>query len=205
MSTPIHSSQLKSGAARPWLSRFARWFLRTIGWQLEGNAPDLPKFILMAVPHTSYLDTFLMILVAWAFGARISWLGADKFFIGPMSWVLKRLGGISISRRGNNDIVQQAVEAIKQTDQMVLAIAPEGTTYKTEFWRSGFYRIAQGANIPLVFGFLDFGRKRTGILGEPFWVTGNMAADMTHIRQVYEGVTGRFPELQAPVRLRDEG
>ena len=60
-------------------------------------------------------------------------------------------------------MVDQMVAEFARRDSFVLAIPPEGTRKRTEHWRSGFYRIALGANVPVAPGYLDFARKRAGI------------------------------------------
>jgi 1-acyl-sn-glycerol-3-phosphate acyltransferase len=76
-----------------------------------------------------------------------------------------------------------------------MVVAPEGTRKKVAYWKSGFYHIARGADVPIVLAFLDYLRKAGGI-GPTFKPTGNIETDMEYIRAFYTTVTGKHPEKQ---------
>ena len=80
-------------------------------------------------------------------------------------------------------------------------MAPEGTRSLTPFWKSGFYRIAERANVPVVLGFLDYANKRLG-LGPAVTLTGDEAADLAVISSFYAPIAGRWPELESPIQFR---
>ena len=67
-------------------------------------------------------------------------------------------------------------------------------------WKSGFYRIAEGANVPIVLGFLDYSNKRLG-LGPTVTLTGDRETDMAVIRSFYSSISGRWPEKTGPIQL----
>ena len=83
---------------------------------------------------------------------------------------------------------------------MALAIGPEGTRKKTDHWKKGFYYIALGAQVPIVFGFADYERKVTG-LGPTFVPTGDIQADMEVIRDFYQDIKGKFPGQFSDIRV----
>jgi 1-acyl-sn-glycerol-3-phosphate acyltransferase len=97
------------------------------------------------------------------------------------------------------------VAELKRRDRMILVIPPEGTRGRADHWRSGFYHIARGAGVPVVPGYLDYGRKRCG-MGPPIELTGDVRADMDRIRAFYAEVDpqARVPADFGPIRLRDE-
>jgi len=70
-----------------------------------------------------------------------------------------------------------------------------GTRKRVKEWKSGFYHIASGANVPVVLGFLDFKRK-TGGIGPVVTLTGDMEQDMKGIRAFYSNIEGKY---KAPV------
>ena len=110
--------------------------------------------------------------------------------------------GIPINRNNpNNNTVHQVVDYINNVDKCALVIAPEGRLRKVKYWRSGFYYIALGANMPIVPGALDYGTKTIRLTDE-FYPSGDIAGDMAELRDFYEGVTARFPEKTSPVRVR---
>jgi 1-acyl-sn-glycerol-3-phosphate acyltransferase len=97
-------------------------------------------------------------------------------------------------------VVAQSIKAFKDRVKMVMVIAPEGTREKTRYWKTGFYHIANGANIPVVMGFLDYVRKVGGI-GPSFMPTGNIDIDMKSIQEFYANITGKFPEKSVNVMI----
>ena len=94
-------------------------------------------------------------------------------------------------------------EAIQQADQVLLALSPEGTRSKTEFWRSGFYHIANKIQVPIHFGFIDYPSKTIGV--HPGFVpTGDVEADLEKIRAFYKDKRGKHPENVGPIKFRDK-
>jgi 1-acyl-sn-glycerol-3-phosphate acyltransferase len=94
-------------------------------------------------------------------------------------------------------------ERFRESDELLLGVAPEGTRGKVAFWKSGFYHIAVESGVPLGLGFLDYDRKLCG-LGPYVIPTGNVGEDMDKIRAFYRNVRGKHPELQSEPRLREE-
>ena len=82
-------------------------------------------------------------------------------------------------------------------------ITPEGTRGESEFWKSGFYRIAQAAGVPILLARDDWETKDAE-LGAWVHPSGNVKADMDRIRSFYAGVVGRHPERQGPMRMKEE-
>ncbi|MSP24856.1 MAG: acyltransferase [Myxococcales bacterium] len=181
----------------------ARVYLAVAGWNTEGELPAVRKAILIAAPHTSAWDGPFMIAVAWAFRLRLHWLAKDTLFRGWRGPVLRWLGAIPVDRRAPRGQVADVVERFEQADAMILAIAPEGTRARTEHWKSGFYRMAVSAKVPIICGFLDY-RRKVGGLGPVFLPTGDAKADMDRLREFYSGITGMRADGFAEPRLREE-
>jgi len=127
-----------------------RVVLRCFGWRVEGQPPDAPKFIVAIAPHTSYWDW--PILVAMAFKERVEalWMGKDSLFRSPLAWLFTWLGGISIDRSASHGIVNQMIDLYNARERLIIGLTPEGTRSRVEKWKTGFYRIAEGAHIPIV-------------------------------------------------------
>ncbi|HNP84547.1 MAG TPA: lysophospholipid acyltransferase family protein [Kouleothrix sp.] len=179
----------------------ARLLLRLMGWRVVGAMPPAPKVVLVVAPHTSNWDFPIMLLLALALGIKAKWMGKHTLFRPPVGWFLRRLGGVPIDRTARHNVVGQAVAAFDAADRMVLAVLPEGTRKRTAYWKSGFYYIAQGAQVPIVLGFADYQRKEGGI-GSMIIPSGDMDADMAKLRAFYTGITGRHPEQFGEVRLK---
>lgn len=186
-------------------ARVAKPLLRLAGWKFEGGIPAAKKYVCLAFPHTSNWDGALLVALAQSIGLEMSWMIKSEWTRGPMGVVLRPVGAIGIDRKGSHNVVQQMIEEMKRKESLVLGIPPEGTRKRSEYWRSGFYHIALGAGVPVVPGYLDYGRKRAG-LGDPIDLTGDVRADMDKIRAFYAKVapTARVPDFVGPIRLRDE-
>ncbi len=85
-------------------------------------------------------------------------------------------------------------------ERFYFGLAPEGTRTRKAGWKSGFYRIATGAGVPVYLGMLDFENKRLGI-GPRLDLTGDQEADLDAIRAFYSGIKGRWPEKTSPIRF----
>ena len=180
-----------------------RWYLRLVGWTLVGGLPSVDKFVFIAAPHTSNWDLVLMIAAAWSMKGQVRWLGKHTLFKAPFGWFIRAVGGLSVDRRKPQGLVAQAVELFAGSEVLHLAVPVEGTRGRRDHWRSGFYHIARGADVPLCTGFLDYSTRRCG-LGELIHLTGDVVADMDRIREFYAPIKGKHPEQQGPVRLREE-
>jgi 1-acyl-sn-glycerol-3-phosphate acyltransferase len=180
--------------------------LRLAGWKFEGEAPPEKKYVCLATPHTSNWDGLLLVTLTRSIGLKLDWMVKDSWVKGPAGPVLRALGAVPINRSRSTNIVEQMIEQFKQRDELVLAIPPEGTRSRAECWKSGFYHIARGANVPVVTGYLDFARKRAG-LGPAIPMTGDVRADMDKIRAYYAAKkpTPYDPSQFGPIRLREEG
>lgn len=179
--------------------------LRLAGWKFEGAKPSVKKCVVLAWPHTSNWDGLLLIAVAQSIGLDMAWMIKNDWVKGPMGVLLRRLGAVAVNRDGAHNLVDQMIEEFRRRDSLVLVIPPEGTRKRAETWRSGFYHIARGADVPVVPGYLDYKRKRAG-LGPPIPMTGDVKADMDAIRAFYDSVdaTGFAPDAVGPIVLRDE-
>jgi 1-acyl-sn-glycerol-3-phosphate acyltransferase len=173
-----------------WISIFV---LKLSQWRTEGTLPDIPKFVMIAAPHTSNWDFPIMMLITFKLRGKLYWMGKDAIFKKPFEGLFKWLGGIPIDRSRSNNVVGQMVAKFEEMDKLILTIPPSGTRKKVHKWKSGFYHIASGANVPVVLGFLDFKRK-TGGIGPVVTLTDDMEQDMKGIRAFYADIEGKYPE-----------
>jgi 1-acyl-sn-glycerol-3-phosphate acyltransferase len=195
-------SAISRGGFSP-LKFLTRLALKASGWRIEGQAPKEAKYVLIAAPHTSNWDLVLMLMCGVQFGVWPSWVGKHTLFKPPFGWFMRVLGGLPIDRRSRNNMVQQLADLFEQSERLILAVPPEGTRGRREFWKSGLYFIAHQAQVPICLGYLDFSRKRGG-MGPMIHTTGDVRADMAAIRAFYEDKHGRFRDKQGPVRLAAE-
>lgn len=182
------------------LSYLVQGILRLFGWKVEGKTPDLPKFVMIGAPHTSNWDFFLFIVAMIVLKIRPYWMGKSELF--KKGWIgrfLKFCGGIPVQRKSSQNAVEQVVQRFLEAETMVVVISPEGTRQKTDGWRTGFYYIALGAQVPIVLSFLDYQRKTTGI-GKVFYPTGDLQKDMETIREFYQGIEAKFPDQKSSIQ-----
>lgn len=181
----------------------ARAFLAATGWKPEGERPGVRRYVLIAAPHTSNWDLAYLLALAEDFDVRVSWLGKSQIFRPPLGWLMRRAGGIPVRRDRRTNLVAQAAETFARASDLALVVPAEGTRGYTEHWKSGFYHIARRARVPIVFGYLDYARRRGGF-GPAFEPTGDVKRDMDRIRAFYADKVGKYPECFGPVRLADE-
>jgi 1-acyl-sn-glycerol-3-phosphate acyltransferase len=180
------------------LRKFARLLLRLGGWTAVGGVLDDPKAVLVAAPHTSNWDGYWALVYKVAVDLDVKFFAKKSLFWFPLGNLLRWLGAIELDRGRAVNAVQLAIDEFENHDSFYLGLAPEGTRSLKPGWKSGFYRIAQGANVPIYIGFLDFGRKRIGI-GPKVELTGDPDVDLAVIRKHYEGIKGRWPEQASPI------
>ena len=155
--------------------------------------PNLRKFVLIVAPHTSNWDFPVGMSAKLALGLSAIWLGKHTLFRFPFGIILRALGGIPVDRSASNDVVQQVTSEFAKHEHLVLAVAPEGTRKRVERWKTGFYRIARSAGIPIVPVALDWEQHAIRIMAA-FTTTGDVDADIASLRQKFEGLKGRRAE-----------
>ena len=184
------------------LSAIARLILRIGGWTTVGAMPDVPKAVIIAAPHTSNWDGFWALVYIISIRADIHFFAKHSLFWFPLSTLLRALGCIELDRERAGSAVRQAISWFDAEESFYFGLAPEGTRKRKPGWKSGFYRIARGAGVPVYFGILDFGKRRVGIDGhiDP---SGDEDADLEVCRRFYEDVQGRRPENTSPIVFVD--
>ncbi len=116
-----------------------------------------------------------------------------------MRWI----GGNPINWDSEHDVVDQTATQSREAEKLVVAIGHSGTRKKKDCWKSGFYCIAHTAQVPILCGYLDYGQKKA-CLGLSFVPTGDIKEDMDRIREFYQGIQGKYPELTTRIRIVDE-
>jgi 1-acyl-sn-glycerol-3-phosphate acyltransferase len=182
-----------------------RLLLGALRYRLAGEPPPPdPVCVFVAYPHTSWwLDLPLMLGVAWSHGIAPGFLAKKEIFRAPFGGLLRGLGGIPVDRKDPGTLVADLTARARTGTPFALVIAPEGTLGGTGHWKSGFYRIAQEADVPIVLGYLDK-PTRTGGLGPAFRPSGDVRADMDIVRAFYADKHGAKPRPAAVPSLREE-
>ena len=174
------------------LRAFSLAFLQLAGWKVQGSLPaGAEKSVLIAAPHTSNWDLPYTLMVAFSLRLTPYWMGKEQIFKPPFRGLMMWLGGLPVDRARSTNLVAASVEALKAASgPLQLIVPPEGTRGKTRFWKTGFYYIAQGAQVPIVMAYLDYDKKIGG-LGPVFQPTGDIDADMAAIKSFYAPFKGK--------------
>ena len=170
-------------------------------------APEFPlpdRCLVIGAPHTSNWDGFYMVMAMWAVERPVSFLVKKNLTDVPViGSFVKAIGGIPVDREHPGHLVDRIISLAESKEHFVLVITPKGTRSVRPYWKSGFYRIAMDADLPIVPGFIDGAKHRYG-WGEPMRLTGNRRNDMDKIRDFYSGLVGIRPENTCVPRLRNE-
>jgi 1-acyl-sn-glycerol-3-phosphate acyltransferase len=178
------------------LKTVATFILNSIlGWKVENSFPKEPKkYIVIAAPHTSWIDFPISILVRISQGTMVHFIGKGSLFKWPFGYFFRSLGGTPVDRTKSNKIVDAIIDLFNTKEEFRLALSPEGTRKKVAHWKTGFYYIAKGAKVPIVMATLDFENKKMKI-SEPYYVTGDLEKDFEYFKLFYKNVKGRNPDL----------
>lgn len=182
---PPSAPRVKPNALTRWLGRSV---LRLGGWRMAGAFPDIPKLVLIGAPHSSNWDGVWGFAAKLALGLDIKILGKRELFWWPLGPVLRRLGVIAVDRSAAAGVVEQVAAMIHAREKFWFGLAPEGTRKRVERWKTGFWKMAKAADVPVLPAYFHYGQKVIGI-GPPFALGDDMTADITRIRSWFRDVS----------------
>ncbi len=141
-----------------------RWVLKAMGWRAEGEFADHPRLVVALAPHSTNWDFVVGAAFLFLLGVRVAFIGKHTLFRGPLGTFMRWLGGIPVDRSHPEGFAEIMATAFNSREQLWLVIAPEGTRRKGAEFKSGFYRIAQAAGVPVFPVYLNYRRRTTGFL-----------------------------------------
>jgi 1-acyl-sn-glycerol-3-phosphate acyltransferase len=162
---------------------FGRLMLGLSGWRISGTFPDVPKAVLIVAPHTSNWDFPIGVYVKLALRLGGRFVGKHTLFRGPFGLILRWLGGIPVDRSAATGFVGAAAAELRLAEKMVLVLAPEGTRRRAP-WKSGFWRIAREAGVPVLPCAFDY-RSREVVFLPLFETTVDYERDLAALRSLY--------------------
>ncbi len=170
-----------------------RFMMGIRGWRVEGGFPDIPRMVLIVAPHTSNWDflTGTWVKLAMRMGARF--VGKHTLFRGPLGVLMRWLGGVPVDRSNAAGFVEETARVLRESERMTLVLAPEGTRKHTDRWKSGFYRIAVAAGVPIVLAGFDYPRKVI-FFGPTIEPTGDYERDLALIQSHFNADMALIPE-----------
>lgn len=177
------------------ITRLFALIFKLKGWKIVGTIPpDLKKAVIIAAPHTSSWDFIFALAVRRLLNIKMHYLAKKELFTFPLKILLNNTGGIPVERSKRHSLTDQIIEKFNASEELLVALSTEGTRKQVDKWKSGFYYIALGANVPVLPGYLDYTKKEAGF-GAPIYLTGDVEKDLQEFKNFYQDKTGRFPEL----------
>lgn len=186
---PLPPHAPRAGTARP-LQRLALGLLRLAGWRMRGEWPDVPRMVVIAAPHSSAWDAVWGFAMKLAMDLGIVFMAKKEAFVGPLGWYLRRMGGMAVDRAAPVGVVEQAARRIRESERLWFVLAPEGTRRRVEHWKTGFWKIARAADVPVCCVAFHYPTKTIEV-GPLLHCTDDLAADMARIRAWYRPFMGK--------------
>lgn len=189
-------------------SRLARWVFEAIGWSIQFDGLPSKQGVMVVYPHTSNWDFVYLLIAKWTVGMQLRFWAKDSLFRWPLlgHW-MQWLGGVPVDRRSPHGVVGQMVRTIQQCREedgyFWLALTPEGTRKWTPGWRSGFYQVALGANVPVGICSVNY-RERRVYVSHFYHLTGDVQADMERIANAFQGAVGKHHAQAAPIQIMEK-
>jgi 1-acyl-sn-glycerol-3-phosphate acyltransferase len=199
----LKPTQCNKRRVRYWIGRAV---LKMMRFEMRGEIPNVQRWVLIAYPHTSNWDLPVMLAVAFCYDLPLRWIGKHTLFKPPFGTLMRMLGGLSVDRRSRHNTVEQIAEIFEQHraagKPLVLAVPPEGTRGPVTHIKSGFYHMAAAANVPMIMGYLDWGRRISGA-GPAVMPSGDMEADMEPFRRFAKDIVGKYPKNTGPLVFKN--
>ncbi len=181
------------------MKTLARLIFWLSGWKLGSGWPKgHKKAVLIAIPHTSNWDLLYARAAFYLMDVPVKFTIKKEVMVGPLGWFIKALGGISIDRKRvpggrKQTYTESMINMLKDAEELVVMVTPEGTRSYAPKWKSGFYHIALGAEVPIVVGYLDYKKKEAGV-GLMVIPNGNMDEQIEELKAYGRTITAKYPE-----------
>ncbi|WP_228445309.1 lysophospholipid acyltransferase family protein [Thalassotalea sp. HSM 43] len=178
----------------PTTQKLGRWLLKMTGWTVVGEFPEEKKMIMAVAPHTSNWDFLVGLMTKMALDLRLNFLGKHTIFVGPLGVWLRSIGGIAIDRRSPHGVVGDMVEQFNRSEQLILAIAPEGTRSKVPNWKSGFLQMARQAGVPVFPIQFNYVKKQIEFMPIRY-IGDDIDAELTDFKALFNADCAKNPQL----------
>ncbi|PCH94787.1 MAG: acyltransferase [Bacteroidetes bacterium] len=172
------------------------------GWKLDDallKEHNISRCVMLAAPHTSNWDGVFLIAAFLKMGAPIRFTLKKEWMRFPLNYLIGPLGAIGIDRSPKDgsteriSMVDAMANLYKDGGEMYIVIAIEGSRSPRDEWKTGFYYVAQKAEVPIICGYLDYKNRVAGV-GKIIHPSGDVEADMQDIVNFYRDITPCIPE-----------
>jgi 1-acyl-sn-glycerol-3-phosphate acyltransferase len=178
---------------------FTIWF-KLAGWKLCKTAPE-GAGVAIAAPHTSNWDFVYALGAAIIQDVKIYFSVKDSLCQVPvLGAIMMYLGAIPIDRssKGVGQVAQiKNFINSQKLKRVFFLFTPEGTRGSVAKWKTGFYHVAQGCNLPIFLSKVDYSSKEAGVF-HTFQLSDNKDNDIKAMQASYETIQGKFPLDQFP-------
>lgn len=179
------------------IRKICLFIFKQTGWKVDHHLPPaIQKCIIIAAPHTSNWDFWYCMAAFSIYRLKIRFTVKNEWMRFPFNLIMKPLGGIGIDRSPRKDgnrpsFVDAMTSLFNQNEELIIVITPEGTRSKREQWKTGFFHIAEQANVPILLGYVDYATKTAGIGKVIHPIEFNQTMD--EIMEFYSHITPKFP------------
>ena len=213
----ITVSSLTPRKKRFFLKYLARFLLLFENIRPVGSFLDNKRVVLVAAPHQSGKDEYLMILIILALDVDVCYLSAkwtmrripnpfekskdidDQGIKWPLGWlqeiIFRKFGAIPVDRKGNSGQYDSVIEDLKKRDSFLLIVTPEGRFDATRF-RTSFLFIAKELDAEVMPVQIDYENEIFNIL-ESFNIEGDTESVIKNLRLKFDGVKGKKSRFKA--------
>ena len=213
----ITVSSLTPRKKRFFLKYLARFLLLFENVRPVGNFLDNKRVVLVAAPHQSGKDEYLMILIILALDVDVCYLSAkwtmrripnpfeksknidDQGIRWPLGWlqeiIFRKFGAIPVDRKANSGQYDSVIEELKKRDSFVLIVTPEGRFDATRF-RTSFLFIAKELNAEVMPVQIDYENEVFNIL-KSFNIEGDTESVVKNLRLQFDGIKGKKSRFKA--------
>lgn len=178
----------------------SKLIFKIFGWTLDDKLKaDFRKCVMIAAPHTSNLDLVFARSAFSLMNIPIRYTVKDDWMRFPFNLIFGPLGAIAIDRSPKKpgeprpSMTESMIDLFNGRNELVVMVTPEGTRALRTKWKTGFYHVAVGANVPIALGYLDYKNRIAGV-GKMLYPSGEMQKDMREIMEFYQPIQGKHPE-----------
>ena len=99
------------------MQRLARFiFFQLLKWKFNGSFPKVDKCVIIVIPHTSWHDFYIGVLVRKIVGLPMHFVAKDALFKPPFGWYFRWMGGHPVDRSKSNNFVEAVANIIGRAE-----------------------------------------------------------------------------------------
>lgn len=157
-----------------------------IGYSCDERIINADKQRVLIFPHTSKWESVIGFIISLCLKNNNYCFGVAKKYmdIPIIGFLLSSFGGFPIEK--NSGTVNSIINYLKINKNKSLLLSPEGKLKKAIKWKSGFYYISKGLNIPIVVCGIDFINHKICISDIEFIHTNDTNKDIEDIKSIFQ-------------------